>query len=61
MATYFKAIPRELIETAVLEGANIYQIFWRVAVPMGANGLLTVALVQFFFHLERPAVLLNFY
>lgn len=49
MATYFKAIPRELIEAAVLDGATIYQIFWRVAVPMVANGLLTVALVQFFF------------
>ena len=49
MATYFKAIPRELIEAAVLDGANIYQIFLRVAVPMVANGLVTVALVQFFF------------
>lgn len=49
MATYFKAIPRELIEAAVLDGANIYQIFGRVAVPMVANGLVTVALVQFFF------------
>ena len=49
MATYFKAIPHELVEAAVLDGANIYQIFWRVAVPMVANGLVTVALVQFFF------------
>lgn len=49
MATYFKAIPRELIEAAVLDGANIYQIFSRVAVPMVKNGLVTVALVQFFF------------
>lgn len=49
MATYFKAIPRELIEAAVLDGANIYQIFLRVAAPMVANGLVTVALVQFFF------------
>lgn len=49
MATYFKAIPRELIEAAVIDGATIYQIFWRVAVPMVANGLITVALVQFFF------------
>jgi raffinose/stachyose/melibiose transport system permease protein len=49
MATYFKAIPRELIEAAVIDGANIYQIFWRVATPMVANGLVTVALVQFFF------------
>ncbi len=49
MATYFKAIPRELIEAAVLDGANIYQVFLRVAVPMVTNGLVTVALVQFFF------------
>ncbi len=49
LATYFKAIPRELIEAAVLDGANIYQIFFRVAIPMVVNGLMTVALVQFFF------------
>ena len=49
MATYFKAIPRELIEAAVIDGATIYQIFLRVAAPMVANGLVTVALVQFFF------------
>ncbi len=49
MATYFKAIPRELIEAAVLDGASIYQIFLRVAAPMVANGVVTVALVQFFF------------
>ena len=49
MATYFKAIPRELIEAAVIDGASIYQIFWRVATPMVTNGLVTVALVQFFF------------
>src|SRR5581483_5565541 len=49
MATYFKALPRELIEAAVLDGASIYQDFLRIAVPMVANGLITVALVQFFF------------
>ena len=49
MATYFKAIPRELIEAAVIDGANSYQVFFRVAVPMVMNGLVTVALVQFFF------------
>lgn len=49
MATYFKAIPREMIEAAVLDGASIYQIFFHVAVPMVMNGLVTVALVQFFF------------
>lgn len=49
MAGFFKTVPRAIIEAAVLDGANIYQIFYRVAVPMVANGLLTIALVQFFF------------
>ena len=49
MAGFFKTVPRAVIEAAVLDGASIYQIFYRVAVPMVANGLLTIALVQFFF------------
>ena len=49
MAGFFKAVPRAIIEAAVLDGANIYQVFYRVAVPMVANGLMTIALVQFFF------------
>jgi raffinose/stachyose/melibiose transport system permease protein len=49
MAGFFKAVPRAVIEAAVLDGANIYQIFYRVALPMVANGLVTIALVQFFF------------
>ncbi len=49
MAGFFKAVPRAVIEAAVLDGASIYQIFYRVALPMVANGLVTIALVQFFF------------
>jgi raffinose/stachyose/melibiose transport system permease protein len=48
MAGFFKSVPRSVIEAAALDGANIYQIFYRVALPMVANGLVTVALVQFF-------------
>jgi raffinose/stachyose/melibiose transport system permease protein len=49
LAGYFKTIPLELIEAALLDGASIYQIFLRVGIPMVTNGLVTVALVQFFF------------
>ncbi|WP_297155941.1 carbohydrate ABC transporter permease [Thermogemmatispora sp.] len=49
MAGYFKAIPRELLEAAILDGAGLVQLFLRVAVPLVSNGLVTVALVQFFF------------
>jgi raffinose/stachyose/melibiose transport system permease protein len=49
MAGFFKSVQREVIEAAVLDGANIYQVFYRVAVPMVANGLVTIGLVNFFF------------
>jgi raffinose/stachyose/melibiose transport system permease protein len=49
MAGFFKGVPRGVIEAAVLDGASMYQVFFRVAVPMVANGLVTIALVNFFF------------
>lgn len=49
MAGFFKAIPRSILEAAILDGATIFQVFYRVAAPMVANGILTIALVQFFF------------
>jgi len=49
MAGYFKAVPREVLEASTLDGATIYQTFFFVALPMVANAIVTVALVQFFF------------
>ena len=49
MSSYFRAVPREILEAATLDGASLYQTFARVAVPMVRNAVLTVAVVQFFF------------
>lgn len=49
MAGFFKNVPRTVIEAAVIDGANIYQVFFQVAIPMVANGLITIGLVNFFF------------
>jgi raffinose/stachyose/melibiose transport system permease protein len=49
MTGYMKAVPREVFEAAVMDGANIFQIFSQIAVPMIANSIVTLALVQFFF------------
>lgn len=49
MAGYFRAIPREIIEAATIDGAGVFQAFWRVCVPMVRNAVLTIGLVQFFF------------
>ena len=49
MSSYFRAVPRETLEAAALDGASIYQIFRHIAVPMVSNAIVTVAVVQFFF------------
>ncbi|HZT14510.1 MAG TPA: carbohydrate ABC transporter permease [Gaiellaceae bacterium] len=49
MTGYFRAVPREVLEAATLDGASIYSAFARIVLPMVSNAILTVALVQFFF------------
>jgi raffinose/stachyose/melibiose transport system permease protein len=60
MATYFRAVPHEVIEAAAIDGAGIFRIFFTVAFPMVRNAVLTVALVQFFFMWNDLLVALTF-
>ncbi|GGR28962.1 carbohydrate ABC transporter permease [Deinococcus ruber] len=57
---YFKNFAREIIEAAIVDGANIYQVFWKVVLPMVMNSVVTVALVQFFFMWNDLLVSLTF-
>ncbi len=49
MVAYFRALPREVLEAALLDGATIYKAFFQVAVPMVSGAIFTVAVVEFFF------------
>jgi len=60
LATYFRAVPREVIESAAIDGAGIFRIFFSIALPMVRNAILTVALVQFFFMWNDLLVALTF-
>ena len=44
---FFLAIPRELDEAAMLDGANPIQILWKIIVPLAAPAIITVAIFQF--------------
>lgn len=48
MATYFRAIPREVFEASTIDGANILRSFFSIGFPMVRNAVVTVAIVQFF-------------
>ena len=45
LRTYFLAVPRELEEAALVDGASHWQVFTRVMLPIVAPGILTVALI----------------
>ena len=60
MATYFRALPREVFEAATLDGASIIRSFVSIAFPMMRNAVLTIALVQFFFLWNDLLIALTF-
>lgn len=49
LVAYYKAVPRELLESATCDGASIYRVFWQISLPMVRNAIVTVGLVEFFF------------
>ena len=44
---FFKTLPRELEEAAIIDGANRYQVFFLVMLPLAQSGILTVAVFNF--------------
>jgi len=45
-AAYFRAIPTSLIEAAKIDGANTFQILWRIIVPMSKPVLAVTGIVN---------------
>jgi raffinose/stachyose/melibiose transport system permease protein len=47
MRAFFKDLPIELDDAARVDGANEFQIFWQIMLPLAKPGLMTVALLEF--------------
>lgn len=47
MVGFFESLPNELIESACIDGATIYQIFGKVCLPLGKTGLFVTGLMTF--------------
>ena len=60
MATFFRAVPRDVFEAATIDGAGIFRLFALIGVPLVRNGLFTVGLVQFFFLWNDLLIALTF-
>jgi trehalose/maltose transport system permease protein len=49
LASFFRDIPRELEEAALIDGATRFQAFRKIVVPLGAPGVVTAGLLVFIF------------
>jgi multiple sugar transport system permease protein len=49
LSAHFRELPWELEEAALVDGATPWQAFYKIAVPLAAPGVLTAALLTFFF------------
>ena len=50
MRQFFMAVPDELIDAARMDGASEMFIFFRIALPLVASGLATLAIFVFLYH-----------
>jgi multiple sugar transport system permease protein len=49
MRQNFLGIPRELEEAAIIDGANTWQLFWQVDVPLVKGGIAVVAIWEYIY------------
>ena len=47
-STFYRFFPNEVIESAVIDGCSIYQVFLRIVMPLTRNTVMTVIICSFF-------------
>ncbi|BBI35986.1 carbohydrate ABC transporter permease [Cohnella abietis] len=43
---FFKTLPRELEESAVIDGASYYGVFFKIMLPLAMPGLITISIIN---------------
>lgn len=62
MVKFFSSIPQTLIEAAQLDGANDFQIFVKIGIPLGASGIMSALVLGFLEYwnaVEQPLTFLS--
>ena len=47
MTGFFRSLPSELHEAAIIDGANQYQVFFRIMLPLAQPGLISIGIFNF--------------
>jgi raffinose/stachyose/melibiose transport system permease protein len=45
---FYKYLPDDLMQAAVMDGCSIYGVFFRVVIPLSMNTIVTITVVSFF-------------
>ncbi|MFO7173293.1 MAG: carbohydrate ABC transporter permease [Bacillota bacterium] len=62
MRQFFLTIPKSIEEAAIMDGANVVQIYWHIMLPMIRPALLAIAVLSFqgnWNNLQAPLIYLN--
>jgi multiple sugar transport system permease protein len=59
MMAFFRDIPHELEEAALVDGCNPLQAFWRVSLPLAVPGLIAAGVLAFIFSWNEFATALS--
>ncbi|MFW6035287.1 MAG: carbohydrate ABC transporter permease [Halothermotrichaceae bacterium] len=46
LESFMRVIPKEMEESAIIDGCNIWQLFYKVFVPMTKNGILSIIVLS---------------
>jgi ABC-type glycerol-3-phosphate transport system permease component len=47
LTTYFRRLPEDVIEAALIDGLGYYEIFFRIMLPLAVPAIVTVTVLQF--------------
>jgi multiple sugar transport system permease protein len=59
MMAFFREIPHELEEAALVDGCDPLQAFWRVSLPLAVPGLIAAGVLAFIFSWNEFAIALS--
>lgn len=59
MRQFFESVPRAMSEAAEMDGAGEWKVFWKVALPIAAPGIVSLVILQFFenWNLVEPGLI----
>ena len=48
MTSFYRGIPNELLDSAQIDGANSFQIYYKIMLPLGRPAIIAIAIINFF-------------